>query len=280
MNAIFDLPRDVLAGRLQVGLGVTVFAATLLLLLGCPGEFNGLGPDPLETGTGNGVDGACASCAEPDSAAPDAALADVNNGDDDGESHDSSGTGSDAFIGADAPPADDGSTPDVATDGPTSSEAGCGPLDSINNCGGCGQTCDTTTGRPSCDGRTCSYTCSPGFTDCNGGTAPDTDGCECATPLCCAGSCATTHDNGVGGIYYDCVSASTYSLPQALEACTSYTGGTVPCTQRVCNSSHAVCGPDLLQQNCACWGYDGTIAGHVYEWSSCDCPLDTDPNWN
>jgi hypothetical protein len=272
MDASSDLLRDVLAGRLTFG--VTVLAATLPLLLGCPGEFRGLGPDPLETGTG--ADDGCGSCGAPDSASPDADVADatkdVDTNDDDGETHDS-GAGGDGFSGLDAP-ATDGSPSDGRT------EAGCGPLDTINNCGACGQVCDTSTGTPSCDGVTCSYACNPGRSDCNGGAAPDTDGCECATPLCCAGSCATTHDNGVGGSYYDCVSPAMYSLPQAMEACASYTGGTGPCTPKTCSGEHAVCGPDVLLQNCACWGYDGTIAGHVYEWSSCDCPLDTDPNWN
>src|SRR5262249_32136750 len=52
------------------------------------------------------------------------------------------------------------------------------PLNTVTNCGGCGNTCNQSNSSSAlCNGVTCSYTCKPGFADCNS-LAPDTDGCE------------------------------------------------------------------------------------------------------
>jgi hypothetical protein len=261
-------------------------AVAALLLLGCPGEFQGLAPDPPETGSldGGSLDG-CASCGEQDSAGPERdATGDANTHEYVDASGDTS-SGDDGSVGPDGPSASDGSAAEAAADGPTSAEASCGPLDTIDNCGACGQTCDRATGAPSCDGFACSYACNAGRIDCNGSTAPDTDGCECASPGCCGGSCQTAHDNGLGGTYYDCVAPATYALAQAFEACAAYTGNMSVCSSQTCDDGQggmddAVCGPDAQQLNCACWAYDGAGGGHVYESQSCTGPYATDPTWN
>ncbi|HEX4449198.1 MAG TPA: hypothetical protein VH044_20810, partial [Polyangiaceae bacterium] len=67
-------------------------------------------------------------------------------------------------------------------------------LGSTSTCGSCGAACNTNTGAASCNGSTCSYQCNSGLIDCNGGNAPDTDGCECATPACSGAGCQTTHN--------------------------------------------------------------------------------------
>jgi hypothetical protein len=48
-------------------------------------------------------------------------------------------------------------------------------------------------------GGTCSPTCALGYQSCKNPAPPAADdGCECATPGCCAGGCAVTHKNCVG----------------------------------------------------------------------------------
>jgi hypothetical protein len=107
----------------------------------------------------------------------------------------------------------------------------CTNLNTTSNCSACGDACnETNASADSCNGTTCSYTCNAGASDCNAGTHPDTDGCECATPGCCSGGlCQTTHTDGIGQNYFDCNPLHTYSVSQATEACTAYaatqTGG-------------------------------------------------------
>lgn len=164
---------------------------------------------------------------------------------------------------------------------------GCGPLNSVDNCSMCGAVCDggnaTSTG---CNGTTCQYTCKTGYSNC-ATTAPDLNGCECATPTCCGSSCATTHMNGVGQNYYDCVDAGTYTQTQAAKACTAYTNDQFACQQFGCQSDAGdmmICGnPD--GGGCTCWTYIGLDIGHVYQSgtpspSGCFCPSTNDKSWN
>jgi hypothetical protein len=160
-------------------------------------------------------------------------------------------------------------------------EAGCGPTDTITSCGACGQRCDTLTGTPSCNGTTCSYACNPGTSDCNSSTAPDTDGCECATPACCNGGCQTAHDNGLGQPFYDCNPAGTYDSAAAMAACKAYvtsTGGDPSkCTGGWdCNGAAAVC--YSTSNMCTnCWNYSGSLKGVA---DDCGCPGTTLGSWN
>jgi hypothetical protein len=133
---------------------------------------------------------------------------------------------------------------------------GCETVSSTANCGACGQACNTSTGTPSCLGTTCSYVsaCNPGRSDCNQ-TAPDTDGCECATPNCCGSSCQTVHSNGVGESFYDCAPRGTYNAAEQLGACAAFTGDAAKCTSvsTLCFYVQAsvVCSTGASQ--CYCW---------------------------
>lgn len=165
-------------------------------------------------------------------------------------------------------------------------------LSSPSSCGSCGARCDTATGTPGCDGTTCAYHCKAGRADCNGSTAPDTDGCECATPQCCAGKCEMVHSNGIGENFYDCNSVGTHSAAQAQEACAA--AGATGCvgSSKCCllsalgacigTTSYSVCG--TVGKNCYCWQYAGTAPGTVQTMSSSNCGAScgagSDPPWN
>jgi hypothetical protein len=229
----------------------------------------------------------------------------------------SQGCGDDGSSDGAEPPRDDGSTtpdvsmttdtgtrPDVsdagsvdvadASDGGSAvpesgaDAGGCGPLTSVDNCGSCGVQCSATTGTPSCTGTTCAYVCTAGRSDCNT-AAPDTDGCECATPGCCGSACQTDHSDGVGQSYFDCNQPATYTEMTAFSACAAYAlsvgssatncvggltcrGSSVP---TVCFTSSS--------GSCAtyCWQYTGVYAdsgpGTVWD---CACPAHRVGGWN
>jgi hypothetical protein len=105
-------------------------------------------------------------------------------------------------------------------------------------------------------------------------TAPNTNGCECATPACCGANCQTAHSNGVGQTFYDCNPTGTFTIASATEACVAYAltvggvaadcfGGwfcpTPSMPIEVCYSSTA------NFNNCTtyCWIYTGSLVGHV-----------------
>lgn len=167
---------------------------------------------------------------------------------------------------------------DAAHDGSGVAESGsdCGPLDTTANCSACGAACDAkhSTGA-TCTGTTCQYTgCSSGYADCDK-TAPDTNGCECATPGCCSTQCQTVHSNGVGQSFYDCNPMGTHTLATAIEACVAYAqtvGGNAndcvggwdcpqgnPSNVAVCYSAQ---GGMVVCSN-YCWTYIGATTGDV-----------------
>jgi len=166
-----------------------------------------------------------------------------------------------------------GSAPDLG---------GCAtPTTTTSNCGGCGNVCKPTGATAdTCLGLSCSYTCSANHSDCNADVAPDTDGCECATPGCCGNSCQTAHTNGVGQTYYDCNPVSTFTLVTATEACTAF-APTVGGTAANCSSgwtcpgdkSSYVCYGTGSGANLACvdycWAFATGEAGAVF---TCSCP--------
>ncbi len=169
-------------------------------------------------------------------------------------------------------------------------------LSSTATCGACeNAACSTKTGAASCNGTTCSYKCNAGLTDCNAATAPDTDGCECATPGCCSGACQTTHANGVGQSFYDCNAKGTVSSAQATEACVAFTGSAGQCSSsQICcalglgglcllgSTAMSVCGS--VQGQCFCWQYSGGAPGTVQAVGSgkctAACGASTDVSWN
>jgi hypothetical protein len=161
---------------------------------------------------------------------------------------------------------------------------------STSNCGGCGNACDTTTGTPSCVAAKCVYVCHAGRADCNSAIK----GCECATPGCCGTNCMTTHSNGIGQTFPDCVAQGTYSQTQAQAACKAFTGDAAQCTSStttcgllgLAGSVQSVCGS--ASGKCYCWDHGGTYGGggigtvQTANVSSCSavCPTSTDPAWN
>jgi hypothetical protein len=164
---------------------------------------------------------------------------------------------------------------------------------STSSCGGCQNVCSTGTGQPSCNGTTCSYSCNSGQVDCNSDNAPDTDGCECATPGCCSGGkCQQTHGNGVGQNFYDCNSTGTHNQTQANEACAAFTGNASACSSSsICcgalcpflgTTSNSVCGAS--NGTCHCWQYGGSNPGKVESPSASSCKATcgsgSDPTWN
>ena len=171
-------------------------------------------------------------------------------------------------------------------------------LSSTATCGGCkNAACNTKTGAASCNGTTCSYKCNTGLIDCNAGTPPDSDGCECATspanPACCNGACQTVHSNGVGQSFFDCNPPKTFTAAQAQEACERYAGVGACSSSQVCcaiglgglcllgSTATSVCG--AAQGQCRCWQWGGPAPGTVQTVSgkcTAACGATSDPAWN
>jgi hypothetical protein len=165
-------------------------------------------------------------------------------------------------------------------------------LDSISNCGACDVSCDTTNSvGASCTAGTCVYSsCQSGFIDCNK-TAPNSDGCECATATaaaqgtagCCGTGCQTKHDNGLSDNFYDCAATGTHDAAEALAACVAHTGDKAKCYNYPCNgvSTSVYCDSNCSSCKCNCWEYGGTgngNPGHVNQDGY--CAGSSDPAWN
>jgi hypothetical protein len=161
---------------------------------------------------------------------------------------------------------------------------------STSSCGGCNQVCSTITGAARCDGTTCAYTCNAGRLDCNAGTPPDTDGCECITPGCCGAKCQSTHSNGVGQSFYDCGALGTHNAASATEACEAFAGAGACKGSTVCcngllglcvavgTTDESVCGTAGGVSHC--WQYSGTNAGTVQAGTTATCGAASDPTWD
>jgi stigma-specific protein Stig1 len=154
------------------------------------------------------------------------------------------------------------------------------PTTTTQNCGGCGNVCGGThvQTKACVGGIACSYTCQPGYVDCDQSGA-NTNGCECAGTGCCSGACQTAHSNGLGQTFYDCTAAGTYNLTQANEARAAWT---VAGTDTIAPG----CGTGAVARQafdrCAVWVYSGGGAGHVYLNTidnTCLCPTASDPTW-
>lgn len=151
-------------------------------------------------------------------------------------------------------------------------------------CGGCSPCAAVSASvlNASCDGTTCSYTCNPGYADCNKLTPPNTDGCEASLTstancggcgiVCSASPGCVSHDNGVGQHYSDCFALLSTSTPQAtalelaMQACTAWTGSRSLCAGYTCRSSSngpIVCGQVTVGQTEICWSYHGSNIGYV-----------------
>jgi hypothetical protein len=158
------------------------------------------------------------------------------------------------------------------------SSSSCVSSSSLGSCGACGNACDTATGTPSCNGSTCSYTCNAGHVDCNASTAPDLDGCECATPSCCGQACQVSHSDGTGQSWFDCNPLGTYTMTQAMSACVAKFGTSGGCQSGwTCGTGATkVSQPTVCDMACTtCWAY-GTATGMypvtVGTLTNCTCP--------
>jgi hypothetical protein len=160
------------------------------------------------------------------------------------------------------PPHDAGGTADAGN-------GGCTATNTVENCGACGVSCSTSTGAPACNGVSCLYACDLNRVDCNGGTAPDTDGCECAGTACCGAVCETVHETGIPAptAYYTCTSTGNSTVVEANAVCLGVGG--LGCTMQTaeCPSgstfvqTNAVCG--TVAGTCYCWSYAGVTSGTV-----------------
>jgi len=161
----------------------------------------------------------------------------------------------------------------------------CGATNTTTNCSACGATCDTTfSNTASCNGTTCSYaSCKSGRLDCNT-SAPNTNGCECASPGCCVNgasgspgptaTCQPQHNDGVGESFYDCTPLGTYTVNLAMAACAAETGNIAQCAASQCvgvagGKFGIVCSSGA--STCTCWNYEGTYAGYVRTNSTSSC---------
>jgi hypothetical protein len=256
---------------------------------------------------------------QPSDGASDVLEATAEDAADGGQDADSSdGRGGDAAhdgeagpdVGVDAP-ADVGPdvTPEAEAGGPPDTgppDAGCGPLNTPMHCGSCTQSCDTTTGVPSCNGVSCSYTntCNPGHADCDvslGGL--NGNGCECATPACCGTGCETLHRTGLSlplpTSLYDCNPvASPPGAAQAQAACEAFAGVGACHTSAVnCNCITIVCGATASSYcgtaggQCYCWQYNpggtglpashpGTVQPGTGAGCTAACGASTDPTFD
>jgi hypothetical protein len=172
------------------------------------------------------------------------------------------------------------------------------PTTTTTNCGGCGNACGTlhaVTAGTTCTGTACQYMCATGYSNCDQ-TAPNTKGCECATPMCCPGTggapatCQFTHSNGVGlsalGLgesFYDCNPLNTYNATTAAEACYARFGSAGGCASFRCGTQpyYYVCDASSVggKQTCGstCWAFGGTQVGNV---TDCSCPGVSYGPWN
>lgn len=160
------------------------------------------------------------------------------------------------------------------------------------NCGGCGKTCDTNNSiGASCSSGVCMYSsCPAGRADCDK-TAPNLNGCECPTDLCCATACQPVHMVGIDQKTYvhDCDplgtpgDPSTYTLAMAQAAAAAW----MPATDQMvtCGSGQnmQMCLRRDTGSTCATWCFaKGIVAGWVREASTCTCPTNATPSapWN
>lgn len=197
-----------------------------------------------------------------------------------------SGSAGSSSSGSSPPP-----DPGDGSAGTTTSSGGppsCVP--SAENCGACGQPCSppsTATTSSACSSGRCVYSCAAGFTDCNGATTKNLDGCEChgTTPqgaACCGAQCPVLHHSGeqYSPTFYSCVASGTYSRDLALEACSAM-GLPGVCTQQNCGDGNLICalaGGDGAKCY-GCWAYSGSIPGRYAlggGTTACTCPTQVD----
>src|SRR5262249_47553078 len=146
------------------------------------------------------------------------------------------------------------------------------PANDLAHCGGCAP-CDTAQSMgANCVSSVCQYSgCQPGYIDCDQ-TPPNTNGCECSTPMCCGAACQPVHSNGLGQTYLlMCVAlgtpgnAATYTVAMATAAQQAWPAGTDSTKTCGNGSNAAACVTRTGASTCAVWCYTKVLAGHVFE---------------
>jgi hypothetical protein len=230
-----------------------------------------------------------------DQASPEEAGPPGDDGDEAGDANENPDvemtTGGDSGADVEAPPdsgpaAEGGTTHDAGA-----GDGGCESTDTIQHCSACGVACNTSTGTPMCNGFSCSYSCASNKVDCNGGTAPDSDGCECAGTACCGPSCETAHESGIPSpaTYYNCSATGNNNQIEATAVCLGV-GGTGCANQTAScggilgfggTTTNAVCG--TVSNTCYCWVYSGQNSGTVASVMYGQCnniPCQSGQPWN
>lgn len=150
-------------------------------------------------------------------------------------------------------------------------------IDTTTDCSACNIACNSGTNNTarSCNGTTCSYTCAANQVDCDGDINPDSNGCECAGSGCCTsgtpstyGSCQTTHSDGLGQSFWDCLPLNTYTVSQAQAAARAYdSGGAVDGTnnhyvnpKNAADTVDYICNSSTTKNSCPCWAWNATGA--------------------
>ena len=230
----------------------------------CSGVCDASVEDARRGGGAIGKDGAEEQVSSPAYDAPDEAEATSDGAAESDGAADASESQEAGVVDSGGTLVDSGAIPDAA-------DSGCGATSTVENCSACGIACNTNTGTPSCNGTRCSYTCNSNRQDCNGATAPDTDGCECTGTACCGTGCQTAHGSGLTSPanYYDCDPTGNTTQAEALAACTG-TGGTGCAAKNTScggilgfggTSTSAACG--TVGSTCYCWIYSGQNSGKV-----------------
>jgi hypothetical protein len=94
---------------------------------------------------------------------------------------------------------------------------------------------------------------------------------------------ALEHHNGFGQTYLDCAPLGTLDSRTAQAACAAFTGDGALCRTIGCGGGGdevAVCSKDA--EECICWSYAGSAAGHARDASGggCECPSASDAAWD
>jgi hypothetical protein len=134
------------------------------------------------------------------------------------------------------------------------------------HCGDCNRPCSpagsNSVAVAACSGGVCTSTCSPGHANCTRPTSSKKDdGCECDTPGCCAGFCQIKHDNGFGGLFYNCTIPNDHSEASANDAAKQYdpAGVTLPVSSDMSGHVDAIC--NLNSVDCTCYTWNGLVTG-------------------
>jgi hypothetical protein len=140
----------------------------------------------------------------------------------------------------------------------------------------------------------CGLSCNAGHLDCN---QAGSDGCECSGTTCCGAACQTTHTDGYGDDFFDCVAFGTHDQAQATKAAMAYDpngsfhNGLSTCTYSDSKgSANSVCWVSTAKGTCVNFIFSATgnyvqyIGTSLRNSKTTSCPFgitpSTYPAWN